>query len=334
MVTRWRSVIPVLLLLMPPIMSLAQEADDISADAAPPDLPIYEQPPIPGDGYLWTPGYWAWSDDDQDYYWVPGTWVLVPQPGFLWTPGYWSSAGGVFYWHAGYWGPQIGFYGGVCYGYGYFGRGFEGGYWQGGRLYYNRSVVNVGTTNITTVYNRTVVNNVTVNRVSYNGGSGGVEAQPTAAELGAAQARHLPPTASQQQQVRQARGNPALRAGANHGTPPIAATARPGVFTGAGVVAAKHPGTMSVVHTPAPAAYSAPAAPPHPAAPPPSAVPPQPGARTQPAEMSQPAAPAHPPPPYSTPPRPTQEVHPAQPKEAPQRPPPRPPEHPTEHDHD
>ena len=159
----------------------------------PPELPVYEQPPIPDDGYLWTPGYWAWSDDIQDYYWVPGTWVLAPQPGYLWTPGYWGAEGAVFLWHAGYWGPQVGFYGGVNYGYGYGGRGYEGGYWRDGRLYYNRSVTNITNTNITNVYNKTVINNVTVNRVSYNGGGGGVRAQPTAAELAAEHARHISP---------------------------------------------------------------------------------------------------------------------------------------------
>src|SRR5271156_828811 len=41
----------------------------------PPALPVYDQPASPGDGYLWTPGYWAWADDSSDYYWVPGTWV-------------------------------------------------------------------------------------------------------------------------------------------------------------------------------------------------------------------------------------------------------------------
>src|SRR5207344_2018684 len=49
----------------------------------PPALPVYEQPICPGDGYIWTPGYWAWDGDD--YYWVPGTWVLAPEIGFLWT---------------------------------------------------------------------------------------------------------------------------------------------------------------------------------------------------------------------------------------------------------
>ncbi|MGA2841226.1 MAG: hypothetical protein ABSG18_13760 [Steroidobacteraceae bacterium] len=240
MLKNWRvSVLPALLLLVLPVMSMAQVGINISVNLAPPELPVYEQPAIPAEGYLWTPGYWAWSGDYQGYYWVPGTWVLVPQPGFLWTPGYWGSNGGAFVWNEGYWGTQIGFYGGVNYGYGYGGRGYEGGYWQGNHLYYNRSVTNISNTNITNVYNKTVVNNITVNRVSYNGGSGGVQAQPTAVELGAAHAHHLPPTAVQQQHVQAARSNPALRASANHGNPPIAATAKPGVFSGAGVVAAK-----------------------------------------------------------------------------------------------
>jgi len=50
----------------------------ISITVAPPALPVYVQPVCPGENYIWTPGYWAYSDDDEDYYWVPGTWVLVP----------------------------------------------------------------------------------------------------------------------------------------------------------------------------------------------------------------------------------------------------------------
>jgi len=62
----------------------------ISIAFAPPELPVYEQPPVPGDGYIWTPGYWAYGDDD--YYWVPGTWVMAPERGLLWTPAYWVGA--------------------------------------------------------------------------------------------------------------------------------------------------------------------------------------------------------------------------------------------------
>ena len=31
---------------------------------------------LPGPGYIWTPGYWAYDPAD-GYYWVPGTWVRL-----------------------------------------------------------------------------------------------------------------------------------------------------------------------------------------------------------------------------------------------------------------
>jgi hypothetical protein len=67
----WRSVLAALLLLVLPVMGIAQVGINISANLAPPELPVYEQPAIPNDGYLWTPGYWGWSDGG--YYWVPVT---------------------------------------------------------------------------------------------------------------------------------------------------------------------------------------------------------------------------------------------------------------------
>ncbi len=225
------SLVSVLLLALSPALSMAQVS--VSVTVAPPELPVYDQPPIPGDGYIWTPGYWAWGDDIQDYYWVPGTWVEAPQPQYLWTPGYWGAEGAAFLWHAGYWGPQVGFYGGVNYGYGYGGRGYEGGYWQDGHLFYNRAVVNVGSAHITNVYNKTVINNVSVTRVSYNGGNGGVRAQPTATETAAGRERHIEATAAQRQHVQTARTNPELRASSNHGHPSIAATPRAGSFANA-----------------------------------------------------------------------------------------------------
>src|SRR5271154_5253566 len=61
----------------------------IQAEEPPPPMPVYDQPPIPEPGYLWTPGYWSYNG--VDYYWAPGTWIEPPQPGVLWTPGYWAS---------------------------------------------------------------------------------------------------------------------------------------------------------------------------------------------------------------------------------------------------
>jgi hypothetical protein len=144
----------------------------------------------------------------------------------------------VFVFNEGYWGPQIGFYGGINYGFGYVGVGYEGGYWSNGAFFYNRSVNNV--TNVRNVYNKTVVvNNVTVNNVSYNGGEGGITARPTAAEQAAANERHVPPTSVQTQHVQTASTNRQLYESQNHGKPAIAATAKPGEFSGSGVVAAR-----------------------------------------------------------------------------------------------
>jgi hypothetical protein len=208
----------------------------------PPALPVYEQPVCPGEGYIWTPGYWYWDDDAEDYYWVPGTWVLAPEVGFLWTPGWWGWGGDAFIFHEGFWGPEVGFYGGVVYGFGYFGEGYEGGRWDNGRFFYNREVNNVDVTIIHNVYNKTVVvNNTTINRVSYNGGNGGINARPTSREEAVAQQRHLPPVAVQHQHVQAARTNPQLRASANQGRPPVAATQKPADFHGH-VVPAKEAG--------------------------------------------------------------------------------------------
>ena len=208
----------------------------------PPPLPVYEQPLCPAEGYIWTPGYWAYDYDYDDYYWVPGTWVLAPEPGLFWTPGYWGWGGDSFVFYEGYWGPQVGFYGGINYGYGYFGTGYEGGRWDNGRFFYNRSVNNVDVTEIHNVYNTTVINNTTVTRVSYNGGSGGINARPTPEEEAAAHQRHIPPVAVQAQHVQAARADPQLRASVNRGKPPVAATPKPGVFNDRAVVPAKEAG--------------------------------------------------------------------------------------------
>ena len=216
----------------------------ISVRFGPPALPVYDQPICPGEGYIWTPGYWAWDDDGDDYYWVPGTWVLAPRVGYLWTPPWWGWSNGVYVFHEGWWGPHVGFYGGVVYGFGYFGDGYDGGRWEHDRFYYNRSVTNVNVVNIHNVYNETVIhNNVTVNRVSYNGGPGGIQARPRPEQERYDRERHLPPATPQREHQQFARGNQELRATTNHGRPPIAATGRPGDFRGGAVPAREAGGT-------------------------------------------------------------------------------------------
>src|SRR3984885_6731252 len=110
---RSRLIRPLLLAMAMLFLSSASFAQiGVAITIAPPELPVYEQPVCPGDGYIWTPGYWGWG-------------------------------GSSFVWYDGYWGPTVGFYGGINYGFGYFGHGFEGGRWDGGHFFYNRAVANV-----------------------------------------------------------------------------------------------------------------------------------------------------------------------------------------------
>jgi WXXGXW repeat (2 copies) len=232
-----------LLLVIPAALSTSSSAQfgvGVAVRFGPPALPIYAQPICPGPGYLWTPGYWAWNDDG-GYYWVPGTWVVAPI-GMLWTPGYWGWGGGLYAWHPGYWGPHVGFYGGINYGFGYGGVGFFGGEWRRGAFFYNTAVVRVDTVHVTNVYvNRTVVVN-NESRVAFNGGQGGVAARSTAAEEAAAREPHQAALSAQAQHERAASQNKAMFASANHGAPAVAATGRPGEFSGHNVVAAKAAG--------------------------------------------------------------------------------------------
>ena len=224
-----RTVLIMLLALTYPAASFAGFVSvGVTVGVAPPPLPVYVQPPCPAPGYIWTPGYWAFSRDAGDYFWVPGTWVLAPAFGLLWTPGYWGLVDAEYVWHEGYWGPHVGFYGGINYGFGYFGSGFVGGYWRDRNFYYNRAVTNVSNVSFTHVYNRTVINNNRFgSRPSFNGANG-VHAQPTRSDLLAMHEAHRAPTAQQRSHF----------ASATHGHPQVAATQRPGVFHGRRVAAA------------------------------------------------------------------------------------------------
>jgi hypothetical protein len=193
----------------------AQVTVEITARIAPPPLPFYTQPPCPVDGYLWTPGYWSYADDD--YYWVPGVWVRPPRFGFFWTPCYWGYSSGYYGFHSGYWGPHVGYYGGVNYGYGYCGSGFYGGRWEGEHFHYNAAVVNVNRT----VVHRTYVERAPSNnnsRVSYNG-PGGSQARPSRHEEAFMHERHEPPTMEQSSHQQGARRDRSQFARENRGRP-------------------------------------------------------------------------------------------------------------------
>ena len=220
-----------------PVASFAQFSIGIgiSVHTAPPPLPVYVQPALPAEGYIWTPGYWAYSED-AGYYWVPGVWVQPPSYGVLWTPPYWGFESGIYGFHPGYWGPHVGFYGGINYGFGYTGVGFGGGLWVGNRFSYNSVCNNFGSVHVNNVYvNRTVINNTTINNMTVNNrasfnGPGGYQARPRPEELQAMHEQHVQPTQMQQQHFETAHNNPQQRFSANQGCPAVVAAATPAAF--------------------------------------------------------------------------------------------------------
>jgi hypothetical protein len=193
----------------------------ISVNWAPPPLPVYEQPACPVAGYIWTPGYWGWDSDYYDYYWVPGVWVPPPSVGLLWTPPWWGWRNGVYAFNQGYWGPSVGFYGGVNYGFGYTGNGYWGGRWNGNTFNYNTAVTRVNTNIVHNTYvNNSFTRNVNANRTSFNGGNGGIKAEAnTQQKAAAANAKKVGPTEQQLSRQQLARKDQSLRASANKGKP-------------------------------------------------------------------------------------------------------------------
>jgi WXXGXW repeat (2 copies) len=222
---RW--ILMALLLSLVPASSFAGVF--ISVGFAPPVLPVYEQPPCPEPGWMWTPGYWAYGDDG--YYWVPGAWVPAPYEGALWTPGYWGWSGGLYVWHGGYWGRHVGYYGGVNYGFGYMGMGFAGGMWRGHDFVYNTAVVHVNERVIHNTYvDRTVVERNTIvndRHVAFSGGPGGINHPPTGDERVAMHEQHVAPTSFQSQHINAARNDHSSYFKANGGHPQTMAVARP-----------------------------------------------------------------------------------------------------------
>ena len=196
----------------------------------PPPLPEYEQPEAPGDGYIWTPGYWSWDDQQQDYFWVPGTWVMPPAEGLLWTPGYWAYDNDAYTWNEGYWSQDVGFYGGVDYGFGYSGTGYDGGYWNGSQFFYNTTVNRVDLRFVRNVYTRPVDHgwfNHGGPRIAFNGGPGGINLRPSHNEIETLRNHHIYATGPQRSQWDSARRDRSQFNGFNHGTPPATATTQP-----------------------------------------------------------------------------------------------------------
>jgi len=188
----------------------------------PPQMPDLDQPPCPQEGNLWQPGYWSYDSTARDYYWVPGDWVAPPQQDMVWTPGYWDQANGLYNYHPGYWGTDVGFYGGINYGFGYSGLGYTGGTWKHHHFHYNTAVTHVDKKVVHNTYvDNTVVDNTPViSRISFNG-PGGITIKIRPQEERVVHELHIPPTEFQIQHQLAARQNPGQFASFNHGHPAV-----------------------------------------------------------------------------------------------------------------
>jgi hypothetical protein len=77
-------------------------ADDpaIVVNGAPPAPRVEYAPPMPGAGYAWVPGHWAWRGS---WVWAPGGWKPIPAGRRQWVAGAWVTQGAQSRWQPGYW---------------------------------------------------------------------------------------------------------------------------------------------------------------------------------------------------------------------------------------
>lgn len=78
--------------------------DDGPVVGVEPPPPRHESaPPIPGPGYAWIDGYWAWQLGR--HVWIGGRWALPPA-GHAWVPGRWNRYDRGWRWRDGRWGRR------------------------------------------------------------------------------------------------------------------------------------------------------------------------------------------------------------------------------------
>ena len=67
----------------------------------PPPMRYERRAPMPGQGYVWQDGFWAWRGGR--YVWVPGHWVRPPYAGAYWVHPHYDRYGDGYHYHDGYW---------------------------------------------------------------------------------------------------------------------------------------------------------------------------------------------------------------------------------------
>ena len=78
---------------------------NVSISLAPP-APQYELVPTIPMGYVWAPGYWAWTGDR--HIWIRGR-QIVERPGYRWDPDRWDQRDGHYIRSVGHWAQDPGY---------------------------------------------------------------------------------------------------------------------------------------------------------------------------------------------------------------------------------
>ena len=71
-----------------------------------PPAPQYEVVPNLAPGYVWAPGYWAWTGER--HVWVRGR-TIVQRDGYRWSPDRWEQRDQGYYRSAGHWESDRGY---------------------------------------------------------------------------------------------------------------------------------------------------------------------------------------------------------------------------------
>jgi hypothetical protein len=82
-----------------PVMTMAPPVWDVTV--APPPPQTETQPPSPGAGQVWTPGYWQWNGSR--HVWSGGHWTPPPQVGMTWQAPKWENRAGHWQFEEGKW---------------------------------------------------------------------------------------------------------------------------------------------------------------------------------------------------------------------------------------
>jgi len=77
--------------------------DYVRMPTAPPPVVIEQPSPPPDPSYVWTPGYWRWDTEAEQWRWIAGQWLNPPYPGAKWQAGYWQKTPDGWVWRKGRW---------------------------------------------------------------------------------------------------------------------------------------------------------------------------------------------------------------------------------------